>query len=331
MINFLAALGLHCSVWALCSCEQGCPPLPCAGLSFQRLLLLSITASRRRSFRSRSMLAWKLQLSGSRMLAQSLGPMDLFAPLLLESSQTRDWAHVPCIGRPILIHCATREVRKKTFLVLQYRTLKSTVVQHNGRHTGRASGGQASGGQAEELLTGRGSGGGSWSSATEMEGRLQFRSCLMLIAQVLVPCWIQFYLPSWTKDPVILGSSSFFSPLVIDDTVPLDCILNNCYILCTILRSGLVPWKLTVSPPIELTSIDGWTCEYTFVSFTTWRFVWGEFTVSGCHRRGDLARDKCWGVVSVYVEIPFTGVDKLVQSTKWKTNHVNEILGNTNL
>ena len=90
MINFLAALGLHCSVWALCSCEQGCPPLPCAGLSFQRLLLLSITASRRRSFRSRSMLAWKLQLSGSRMLAQSLGPMDLFAPLLLESSQTRD-------------------------------------------------------------------------------------------------------------------------------------------------------------------------------------------------------------------------------------------------
>ena len=212
MINFLAVLGLHCSVWALCSCEQGCPPLPCAGLSFQRLLLLSITASRRRSFRSRSMLAWKLQLSGSRMLAQSLGPMDLFAPLLVESSQTRDWAHVPCIGRPILIHCATREVRKKTFLVLQYRTLKSTVVQHNGRHTGRASGGQASGGQAEELLTGRGSGGGSWSSATEMEGRLQFRSCLMLIAQVLVPCWIQFYLPSWTKDPVILGSSSFFFP-----------------------------------------------------------------------------------------------------------------------
>ena len=60
--------------------------------------------------------------------------MDLFAPLLVESSQTRDWTHVPCIGRPILIHHATREVRKKAFLVLQYRTLKSTVVQHDFGH-----------------------------------------------------------------------------------------------------------------------------------------------------------------------------------------------------
>lgn len=57
----------------------------------------------------------------------------------------------------------------------------------------------------------------------------------------------------------------------------------------------------------------------------------GGLTVSGCHRRGALARDECWGVVSVYVVIPATGVDKLVQSTKWKKNPVNETLGNTNL
>ena len=57
----------------------------------------------------------------------------------------------------------------------------------------------------------------------------------------------------------------------------------------------------------------------------------GGLTVSGCHRRGALARDKCWGVVSVYVVIPATGVDELVQSTKWKKNPMNEVLGNTNL
>ena len=32
------------------------------------------------------------------------------------------------------------------------------------------------------------------SSAEETEGKLQFHSCLMLMAQVLLPCWIHFYL-----------------------------------------------------------------------------------------------------------------------------------------
>jgi len=30
----------------------------------------------------------------------------------------------------------------------------------------------------------------------EMEGKLQFHSHLALVAQVLVPCWIQSYIPS---------------------------------------------------------------------------------------------------------------------------------------
>ena len=47
----------------------------------------------------------------------------------------------------------------------------------------------------------------------ETEGKLQFHSRLTLMAQVLVPCWIQFYL------------ASFF---VIDGMVALDCILNGC-------------------------------------------------------------------------------------------------------
>ena len=36
--------------------------------------------------------------------------MGLVAPQLVEYSQARDWAHVPSIGRQILIHCTTREV-----------------------------------------------------------------------------------------------------------------------------------------------------------------------------------------------------------------------------
>ena len=36
--------------------------------------------------------------------------MDLVALWHMESSQTRDRTHVPCIGRQILIHCTTREV-----------------------------------------------------------------------------------------------------------------------------------------------------------------------------------------------------------------------------
>ena len=33
----------------------------------------------------------------------------------------------------------------------------------------------------------------------EMESKLKFHSSLMLMAQVLVPCWIQFYLAAWKK------------------------------------------------------------------------------------------------------------------------------------
>ena len=36
--------------------------------------------------------------------------MGLVALWYVESSQTRDQTHAPCIGRQILIHCTTREV-----------------------------------------------------------------------------------------------------------------------------------------------------------------------------------------------------------------------------
>ena len=49
--------------------------------------------------------------------AQLLWLMGLVAPRHVESSQTRNWTHVPCIGRQILIHCATREVLPINFYV----------------------------------------------------------------------------------------------------------------------------------------------------------------------------------------------------------------------
>ena len=48
--------------------------------------------------------------------AQQLWPTGLVAPRHVGSSQTRARTHVPCIGRQILNHCATREARLLNFL-----------------------------------------------------------------------------------------------------------------------------------------------------------------------------------------------------------------------
>ena len=71
----------------------------------QGLLLFRGTGSRHAGFSSCS--PW----------AQLLWLMALVAPRHVESSQTRNWTHVPCIGRQIPIHCATREVLPINFYV----------------------------------------------------------------------------------------------------------------------------------------------------------------------------------------------------------------------
>ena len=50
--------------------------------------------------------------------AQQLWLTGLVAPRHVASSWTRARTHVPCIGRPILNHCATREVPKQQLLSL---------------------------------------------------------------------------------------------------------------------------------------------------------------------------------------------------------------------
>ena len=85
---------------------------------------------------------------------------------------------------------------KKTFLILQYSTLKSTVVQYNSWHTGLASSEQAR--RVTDWGRER-----RWEMVElkdhqqlETQHKLQFHSHLMLMAQALVPFFIQFYLPS---------------------------------------------------------------------------------------------------------------------------------------
>ena len=64
----------------------------------------------RACFSSCCMQAQWVQPTGSREWAQQLWRMGLVTPRHVESSQTRNQIHVPCMGRRILIHCATSKV-----------------------------------------------------------------------------------------------------------------------------------------------------------------------------------------------------------------------------
>ena len=96
---FLAALGLCCCTWAFSSCSHsgGYSSLWCVGFSLRWLLLLRSTGTRREGFSS----------CGAR--AQQLWRTGLVAPRHVGFSWSRARTCVPCVGRRILNHCATRE------------------------------------------------------------------------------------------------------------------------------------------------------------------------------------------------------------------------------
>ena len=104
---YIVARGL-----SLVAASGGYSWLQCAGFSLWWLLLLRSMGSRCVGFSSCSTLAQQLWLAGSRAQAQQLWHTGLVAPWHVGSSWTRDRTHVPCIGRRILNHCATREVPK---------------------------------------------------------------------------------------------------------------------------------------------------------------------------------------------------------------------------
>ena len=90
----LSLVALHCRPWLLIVVA-----LSCCGAQALGCLGFSNCCTRAQ---------WS-QLVGSRVRAQKLWRTGLVAPWQVESSRTRDWTCVPCIGRQILIHCTARE------------------------------------------------------------------------------------------------------------------------------------------------------------------------------------------------------------------------------
>ena len=104
---FLAALGLCCcsrafSEWGA-TLRCGAQASHCGGFSCCGAWGLECRLS------SCGTWAQQLWLMGSRAQAQQLWRTGLVAPWHVGSSRTRARTHVPCIGRRILNHCATRE------------------------------------------------------------------------------------------------------------------------------------------------------------------------------------------------------------------------------
>ena len=100
---------------SLAVASGGYSSLRCTGFSLRWLLLLRSTGSRRVGFSTCSTWARQLWLAGSRVQAQQLWCTGLVAPQHVGSSRTRARTLVPCIGRWILNHCATREVQAHSF------------------------------------------------------------------------------------------------------------------------------------------------------------------------------------------------------------------------
>ena len=90
---------------SLVAASRGYSSLWCTGFSLRWLLLLRSIGSRSTGFSS----------CGTR--SQQLWHTGLVAPQHVGSSWTRAQTHVPCIGRQILNHCATREVPICIFLI----------------------------------------------------------------------------------------------------------------------------------------------------------------------------------------------------------------------
>ena len=108
---FVAARGL-----SLVAASRGHSSLQCTGLSLQWPLLLQSTGSRHAGLSSCGTWAQQFWHVSSRAQAQQLWCTGLAAPRHAGSSRTRDRTRVPCIGRRILNHCATREVPGPSFL-----------------------------------------------------------------------------------------------------------------------------------------------------------------------------------------------------------------------
>ena len=115
----MTALGLRCCTRAFSSCGErellfGAE----RGLLFgavRGLLIAVASLVAEHGLQARGL--QQLWLAGSRAQAQQLWRTGLVALLRVESPRTKARTRVPCIGRRILNHCATREIPGDQFLL----------------------------------------------------------------------------------------------------------------------------------------------------------------------------------------------------------------------
>ena len=113
----LTALGLRCCARAFSSCgERGLLFVVVLGLLIAVASLVAEHGLQVHGFSSCGSWAQQLWLAGSRVQAQQLWRTGLVAPRHVGSSRTRVQTLVPCIGRRILNHCATREAHSCVLL-----------------------------------------------------------------------------------------------------------------------------------------------------------------------------------------------------------------------
>ena len=130
--------------------------------------------------------SWFLHLWICEVKWKSLSSVQLFAT---------PWAvfYILVFTQVIYMKQTHKNWKKKAFLILQYSMFKSTVVQYRSWYRCWLQWISKKSYWLEEREKGW-DGRAEGSSAEETEGKLQFHSCLMLMAQVLLPCWIHFYL-----------------------------------------------------------------------------------------------------------------------------------------
>ena len=109
---FIAVRGL-----SLVVASGGYSSLRCVGFSLRWLPQLQSMGSRCTGFSSCGTWAQQLWLAGSRAQAQQLWCTGLVTLQHVGSSRTRARTRVPCIGRRILNHCATREAQEHKLFV----------------------------------------------------------------------------------------------------------------------------------------------------------------------------------------------------------------------
>ena len=129
----MAALGPHCCRWAFSSCgEQGLLFVAGRGLLIAVASLVAEHGLQVRGLQQLQHVGSVVVARGLQTQTQQLWRTDLVALRHVRSSPTRASTRVPCIGRRILTHCATREVPDDSLICPEYDHISPSLPLHPG-------------------------------------------------------------------------------------------------------------------------------------------------------------------------------------------------------